>query len=288
MIATGRATRSPWETAKLVLAGALQYALLLAMTVVMAFPFFWMISSSLKSDLDVFAMPPTLLPSPVVWDAYPNLFELVPFLGYGWNSMKIGVMVVVGELLVCSLGGYGFARLRFPGSSFFFALLLAALMVPETVTIIPRYFMFKNLGMLDSHWPLILPPIFANSFGTFLMRQFFMTLPRDLEEAARIDGAGYFGIYWRIMLPLIKPALAALAILAFLASWNNFFGALIYLNTKEMYTLPIGLATLLGEYRSEWPEALAGATLSMVPIFVVYVFAQRHFVEGIAFSGIKG
>lgn len=266
----------------------LQYGVLLGLAALMAFPFVWMLTSSLKSDLDIFTVPPTLLPNPVVWDAYPNLFKLVPFFTYGWNSLKITVMVVVGQLFVCSLAGYGFARLRFPGSGLCFALLMGALMVPETVTIIPRYLLFKSLGMLDSHWPLILPPVLANSFGTFLMRQFFMTIPRDLEDAARIDGAGYFGIYWRIMLPLIAPALAALGILAFLASWNNFFGALIYLDTKELYTLPIGLATLVGEYRSEWPEALAGAAVSIAPIFLVYVVAQRHFIEGVTFSGMKG
>ncbi|MDP9469354.1 MAG: carbohydrate ABC transporter permease [Chloroflexota bacterium] len=279
-------TGLPWS--RRAIGSLLQYGLLLGLAALTVFPFLWMVTSSLKSDLDVFAIPPTLLPRSVVWDAYPNLFKLVPFATYAWNSTKIAVLVVIGQMFLCSLAGYGFARLRFPGSTVCFALLMGALMVPEAVTIIPRYLLFRNLGMLDSHWPLILPPAVANSFGTFLMRQFFMTIPKDLEEAARLDGAGYFGIYWRIMLPLSKPALAALAILAFLASWNNFFGALIYLNTEELYTLPIGLATLVGEYQSEWPEVLAGAGLSMAPIFLVYVFAQRRFVEGIAFSGTKG
>jgi multiple sugar transport system permease protein len=195
---------------------------------------------------------------------------------------------VIGRLIVCSLGAYGFARLDFPGRDLAFGMLLASLMIPDMVATIPLYVAYANIGWINTHWPLIVPPIVANTFGTFLLRQFFMGVPKEFEEAALIDGASHLDIYARIMLPLSKPALATLAIFTFLGSWNDFFHPLIYLNSVDQFTVSVGLAFFQGQFATEYTRLMAGVMLSVLPIMVVYSFAQQYFTRGINLSGLKG
>jgi multiple sugar transport system permease protein len=264
------------------------YLLMTCIAVGMVFPFFWMVSTSLKTEADSLQYPPRFIPDPFTFTGYRNLFDLMPFGLFYFNSAKITILVMGGQLFVASLAGFAFARLRFAGSGICFSIVLGAMMVPFMVNIIPLYLMFRNLGWLNTHYPLIVPRILQASFGTFLMRQFFKTVPNELDAAARIDGCSGFGIYWRIMLPLAKPALASLAIFVFMWTWNAFTDSLIYINSKSKMTVTLGLSALRGETDTRWPSLMAGALLSIFPIMVTYFFAQKHFVKGITFTGLKG
>lgn len=268
----------------------LGYGLCVLVAAVCVFPFLWMLSTSFKEPSEAITLPPRWIPSPIIFDNYTSLFTdtLLPFPRFFFNSLKITSLVVIGRLFICSLGAYGFARLEFPGRDAAFALLLGSLMVPEVVQVIPLYTAYARIGWIDTHWPLIIPPIVANTFGTFLLRQFFLTIPKDLEEAAVIDGANHFNIYWRIMLPLAKPALATLAIFTFMGTWNDFFNPLIFLNTTPMFTLTVGLAFFQGQAATDYTRLMAGVMLSVVPILVVYSMAQKYFTQGVVLSGIKG
>ena len=267
-----------------------KYALCVAVAAFTVFPFLWMVSTSFKLPAEAITLPPRWIPSPFTLENYTKLFtsELLPFPLFFLNSLKITTLVVVGRLFVCSLGAYGFARLEFPGRDAAFALLLASLMVPEIVQIIPLYVAYAQIGWIDTHWPLIIPPIVANTFGTFLLRQFFMSIPKDLEEAALIDGANHFDIYWRIMLPLAKPALATLAIFTFMGSWNDFLHPLIFLNSTQNFTLTVGLAFFQGQAGTDYTRLMAGVVVSVLPILIVYALAQQHFTRGVVLSGVKG
>jgi len=266
------------------------YVVCLLVAAVTVFPFLWMLSTSFKEPTEAITLPPNWIPSPFILSNYTGLFTnpLLPFPLFFLNSLKITSLVVVGRLIICSLGAYGFARLEFPGRDLAFGMLLASLMVPEVVQIIPLYTAYAQIGWIDTHWPLIIPPIVANTFGTFLMRQFFMTIPKDLEEAAVIDGANHFQIYWKIMLPLAKPALATLAIFTFMGTWNDFFNPLIYLNSTKNFTLTTGLAFFQSSAATDYTRLMAGVMVSVIPILIVYSFAQKYFTEGVVMSGIKG
>jgi multiple sugar transport system permease protein len=264
------------------------YVLLCALAVIMVFPFAWMVSTSFKTDADALQYPPKFIPDPITPHAYSNLFKVMPFGLFYFNSTKITVLVLVGQVFVASLAGYAFAKLRFVGSGVCFAIVLGSMMVPAMINIIPLYLMFKTFGWLNSHYPLILPRILQASFGTFLMRQFYMTVPADLDAAARIDGCNGFAIYWRIMMPLSKPVLASLAIFVFMWTWNAFIDSLIYINSQSKMTVTLGLSALRSETDARWPTLMAGALLSILPIVITYFFAQKHFVQGITFTGIKG
>jgi multiple sugar transport system permease protein len=266
----------------------LLYGLLCVLAVAMVFPFVWMVSTSLKTDADALQYPPKFIPNPVSLFGYTNLFAVMPFGLFYFNTAKITVLVMAGQLFVASLAGFAFARLRFVGSGICFGIVLGAMMVPSMINIIPLYLMFKSFGWLNSHYPLILPRILQASFGTFLMRQFFKTVPLDLDAAARIDGCSGFAIYWRIMIPLSKPVLASLAIFVFMWTWNAFIDSLIYINSQSKMTITLGLSALRSETDARWPTLMAGALLSMLPIVITYFFAQKHFVQGITFTGIKG
>lgn len=270
--------------------GILRYSSLGLMTLITVFPFLWMLSTSFKVPGDAVVVPPEWLPDPFIVDNYVGLTQLkfIPFGTFVVNSTYIAALVVVGRLFICSLAGYAFARFDFPEKDLVFGILLASMMIPGMVAMIPLYIGYKNIGWLDTHLPLIIPPIIANTFGTFLLRQFFMTIPVELEEAARIDGSSSFGIYWRIMLPLSKPALATLAIFTLMNTWNDFFHPFIYLSKTDKFTLPVGLASFQSEFGTEYTLLMAGAVVAVIPILVVYVSAQRYFVEGIALTGIKG
>lgn len=254
--------------------------------ITMIAPFIWMVSTSLKSLNEVFVFPPTLFGESLRWNNYLQISERFPFSIFFLNSMKIAVLVTAGQLFTCSLGGYSFARLKFPGRDIIFLLYLATLMIPYFVIVIPIFIMMRSFGWVDTHYALIVPGLFS-AFGTFLMKQFFLTIPRELEDAAKIDGCTPFGIYRRIFLPLSKPALAALGIFTFMWSWNDFLAPLIFLNTITKRTIPLGLAVMQGLYSTDWPSLMAASVLSVMPIIIVFLCAQEFFVKGITLSGLK-
>jgi len=254
--------------------------------ITMIAPFIWMVSTSLKSLNEVFVFPPTLFGESLRWNNYLQISDRFPFSIFFLNSLKIAVLVTAGQLFTCSLGGYSFARLRFPGRDIIFLLYLATLMIPYFVIVIPIFIMMRSFGWIDTHYALIVPGLFS-AFGTFLMKQFFLTIPRELEDAAKIDGCTPFGIYRRIFLPLSKPALAALGIFTFMWSWNDFLAPLIFLNTITKRTIPLGLAVMQGLYSTDWPSLMAASVLSVMPIIIVFLCAQEFFVKGITLSGLK-
>jgi multiple sugar transport system permease protein len=270
---------------------ALWYLSLLLLAVPFVFPFWWMATSSLKSASEVFAFPPTLLPTSWRWHNFVEVFTYQPFARHYLNSLYIATLVAAGTILVSSLAGYAFARIRFAGRALIFLILLSTLMMPSEVTIIPNFFLMTFLGWVDTHIPLIVLPIFgANGVvGTFLMRQFFLGLPSEIEDAAMIDGLGRFGIFWRIALPIARPALGALAILSFLFSWNLFLEPLVFVNDLNLFTLPLSLNNFTDAYGLPiWHLQLAATTLSVIPVLLVYVLAQRQVVESFTISGMKG
>lgn len=264
----------------------LAYALLLVGAAVMVGPFLWMIATSLKEPADQFNR--SLIPDPVTFQNYVKLWDALPFTRLIWNSFKIASIATVGQLLTCSMAGFVFAAVRFRGRNTLFVLLLVTLMIPFQVTLIPNFIVYRWLGLYGTQIPLYLPAFLGGAFGTFLLRQYFLSIPVELAEAARIDGASLWTIYWRVYLPLARPALGALAIFTFLFSWNDLFGPLIYLPSDlEKTTLPVGLALFQAQYSGRWTVMMAGVLVSIAPIITVFFFAQRQFIEGIALSGGK-
>lgn len=270
---------------------ALLYGLLLLLAVPFVFPFWWMLTSSLKSAHEIFAYPPRLVPEVWQWQNFVEVFTYQPFARHYLNSLYIAGLVTVGTIAVSSLAGYAFARIPFPGRGIIFLLLLSTLMMPVEVTILPNFHIMTTFGLVNTHVPLILIPIVGATgvMGTFLMRQFFLSLPRELEEAAMLDGLDRPGIFWYVALPLARPALASLAVLTFLASWNSFLEPLVYLNELDLFTLPLSLRNFADAYGLPvWHLQLAATSLSVVPILMVYAVAQRRIVESFATSGLKG
>lgn len=266
---------------------ATTYLLLSAAAVVMLLPFVWMLSTSLKTPSSVFVYPPEWIPKPVEWTNYVQVTRVMPFLRYVLNTAAVATSITLLHLTVSSLAAYAFARLRFPGRNRLFLAYLATLMVPGQVTLIPNFLIVKYLGWIDTYQALIIPQIFS-AFGTFLLRQFFLTIPNELEDAARIDGASSFAIYWRIVLPLSGPALATLGVFTFTAQWNNFLWPLIVINDEQMRTLTVGLRALVGEFTVQYPLLMAGSVISILPMLIIFVVAQRFFVRGIALTGLGG
>jgi multiple sugar transport system permease protein len=254
----------------------------------MVLPFLWMLSTSLKTSQQAFAWPPSLLPWPPQWHNYPDAWAIAPFGRFFFNSAVVSLSITGMSLLLNSLAAYGFAKFQFKGAHFLFMLVLATLMIPYQVTMIPTFLLLKHLGWLDTYAGLT-GPAFASAFGIFFLRQFMITIPNDYIDAARSDGASEFMIWWRIICPLAKPALATLAIFSFLGAWNDFLGPLIVVKSEEMKTLPLAISSLSsGLYVMSWPLLMAGAAFVVLPVFVVYLFAQKYLVEGIALGGIKG
>jgi len=269
----------------------LLYGILLVLCVPFVFPTWWMVTSSLKPNAEIFAFPPTLWPSDPSFQAWGDVFRMQPFAQQYWNSAYIAVVVTIGTLVVASMAGYAFARIRFPGQNALFLVVLTGLLIPSEVTIVPLFRMFNALGMVDTHWPLILVPIFGAPcvLATFIMRQFFITLPVELEEAARMDGLGRPGIFRKIALPLAKPALGAVAIFTFLTSWNLYLEPIVYISTKSKYTLPQALTQFTDVYQGPlWNVQLSAASMTAIPVLIVFVIAQRQFIEGLAHTGLKG
>lgn len=266
-----------------------QHAVLSALALTMIIPFIWMFSSSLKAKEYILQNPPQLIPDPVNFGSYSDLFDMMPMERMFFNSVFVAVMGTSGQVLFSAMAAYAFARMQWRGRNTVFVLYLATMMVPSQVTLIPQFILIRQLGWVNSYQGLILPGIFS-AFGTFLLRQFFLTLPRDLEEAAFIDGANRFTIFWRIILPLSKPALGTLAVFSFMGLWNAYLWPLFVARQETFMTLPVGLANLQGGPRAltEWNLVMAGAVITVLPILLVYLFAQKSFVRGVTLSGIKG
>ncbi|HTM79140.1 MAG TPA: carbohydrate ABC transporter permease [Devosia sp.] len=267
------------------------YGLMCVLLIPFVFPTWWMITSSVKPISDIFAFPPELWPRRFDFTTYQKVFELQPFGQQYWNSAYIAVIVTIGTMAFSSMAGYAFARIKFPGADFLFTLVLLGLLIPSEVTIVPLFQLFLKWGMINTHWPLILVPIFGapSVFATFVMRQFFIALPGELEEAARVDGLGRFKIFWIIALPLAKPALAAVAIFTFLHSWNLYLEPIVFLSSKNMFTLPQALTQFTDAYGGAmWNIQMAAATMTALPVLLVFIVAQKQFVEGLAHTGLKG
>jgi multiple sugar transport system permease protein len=263
------------------------YLLLTLVAVIMIIPFVWMLSGSLKNEATSVAVPGQLSPDQPVWSNYHTVWTRVPFEMFYLNTIKIAVISTLGVLIVSALAAYAFAKLQFPGRDKLFLLYLATMMIPGQVTMIPQFTIIKEMGLINNHWALILLDL-VHPFGVFLLRQFFIGIPNDLSESARIDGCSEFGIFARIIVPLSKPAIATLTIFTLLGSWNSFLNPLIYLSSKELYTLQIGIRYFQQLYGTEYPLIMAATTLSLLPIIVVYLFTQRYFIEGISTTGLKG
>ena len=267
---------------------ALIYFVLLAGAVVVMIPLWWMLSTSIKHPKEVFAFPPTFLPEKFMWNNYTDLFTKAPFHIYIFNTTYIVIMDLIGTLATASMVGYAFARLRWRGRDIFFLITLATMMLPATVLLIPRYIIFNEIGWTNSFKPLWVPAFFGYAFFIFLMRQFYATIPHELDSAARIDGASEFGVWWRILAPLTKPALAACGIFTFNATWNDVLGPLIYLTSESKSTLALGLMQFRGPHRTDWHYLMAASTLAMLPVVIIFFFAQKYFIQGITFTGLKG
>jgi len=268
----------------------LVYGLIIPGAILLTMPFLWMLSTALKEPKKIFVYPPEWIPSPVRWQNFiEGWTKYVNFNLFLRNSLIVTINNVVGNLISCSLAAYGFARLRARGKNILFLLVLATMMVPMWVTLIPQYVLFSRLGWTNSFRPLMIPPWFGWPFFIFLLRQFFMTLPQDLDDAARIDGCSTWGILLRIILPLSKPALAAVAVFAFIGNWNNFMGPLIYLQDEDKYTLALALQHFQGEHGfAMYHYMMAVASLTVLPIILIFFLAQRYFVRGIVMTGMKG
>ena len=263
---------------------------LLIVAVPFIFPFLWMVSAGLKSAGEIFGQP-SLIPKVWHWENYVEVFTYQPFARQYFNSIYIALSVTGLTLLIASLAGYALARLRFAGAGLLMLFLVSALMVPEEVTIIPNFFLIRWLGLSDTHAPLILLPVFGphGVMATFLMRQYFVALPKELEEAGRMDGLSTLGVWWKIALPMSRPALAAVAIITFLFSWNLFLEPLVFISSLELFTLPLALSNFTDPYGAPlWHLQLAATTLAVLPILAVYLIAQRQIVESFAMSGVKG
>ena len=267
------------------------YGLMCVLLIPFVFPTWWMVTSSVKPISDIFAFPPDLWPRRFDFTTYAQVFELQPFARQYWNSAYIAAIVTVGTMTISSMAGYAFARIKFPFSNAIFMVVLLGLLIPSEVTIVPLFQIFLSWGMINTHWPLILVPIFGapSVFATFVMRQFFISLPVELEEAARVDGLGRFKIFWTIALPLARPALGAVAIFTFLHSWNLYLEPIVFLSSTQMFTLPQALTQFTDAYGGAmWNIQLAAATMTAIPVLLVFIVAQKQFVEGLAHTGLKG
>ncbi|MFH1414821.1 MAG: carbohydrate ABC transporter permease [Elusimicrobiota bacterium] len=267
---------------KIVLQAILVCGLIMTLT-----PFFWMISTSFKSNAGIHAMPPQWLPKEPTLSHYRALFEEINFFRYFVNSTIVAVIVTALGLFFNSLAGYAFAKFRFPGRDRIFAILIIALMVPSQVTMMPVFLILKKFGLLNSYMGLIVSGTIS-VYSIFLMRQFVMTIPNELIESARIDGCSEIGIYWKIIMPLCKPVLATLGIFTFMSSWNSFLWPLIVMIREEMYTLPVALANLSGQHAEKFGLVMAGAVIVVIPVIIVFLFAQKYIIEGISTTGLKG
>jgi len=264
------------------------YLVLIAGSIAFALPFLWMISTSLKTRMEAVMFPPKWIPYPPHLDAYERMWLTFPFFRFLENTAFITFTSMIGYLFTSTLVGFGFARTNFKGRDFLFVVLLSTMMLPPQVTMIPIFIIFRRLGWINTYYPLIVPAFIGGSpFFIFLMRQYIMTLPRELDDAARIDGCNSFRIYWNILMPLCKPAIATVAVFAFVSGWNDFMGPLIYLQTPEKMTIAVGLRLFVGQFSTDLPAMMAGSFVTVLPLIVTFFLAQNYFVQGIALTGLK-
>lgn len=268
----------------------ISYVILIFATVVVLLPFFWMLVSSFKSQRELFAYPPKFFPSVWKWENYKQVLSAgsISFFQMFLNSMKITIPVVVLNITFSSLAAYAFARINFPFKKFIFMMFISSMMIPSAVVMIPRFLLFTNLRLYDTYWPLILPSAFGTAFSIFLLRQFFMTIPVDLEEAAVIDGCGKLRIWATIIVPLSKPIIATLSVFLFQGSYNDFMNPLIYLKSDTKFTVQLGLAGFRNAFSTRYDLIMAGSMLALIPILIIYIFLQKYIVKGIVMSGLKG
>jgi len=266
----------------------LTYIVLIVVGAVFLLPFIWMVSTSLKPDTQLFISPPVWIPNPIAWGNYYHAVTVVPFFTYMKNTLIVASLATAGAVISTPLVGYSLARIKWKGRELLFIITLAVMMIPSQVTMVPLFIIFSKLNMVGTFLPLILPSCFGVPFFIFLMRQFFKQLPKDLEDAARIDGCSEFGIYFRIMFPLVQPAILTVALFQFMSSWNDFIGPLIYLNEEAKYTLQLGLQQFKQAYNTIWNQLMAASVLVALPIILLYFFVQKSFIQGITFGGVKG
>jgi multiple sugar transport system permease protein len=270
------------------LGALLKHGVLILLSLLFAAPFGWLISTSLKPARQLFLLPPEWIPDPVTWSNYPKALTFIPFFQYMGNTFYIAGFNVIALTISSSFVAYGFARIRWPGRNVVFSIVIATLMIPYAVTLIPTFLIFRWLGWVGTYNPLTLPALFGDAFSIFLLRQFYMTIPQELSEAARIDGASEYAIYGRIILQLAKPALATVALFTFMANWNDLLGPLIYLSDKKTYTLALGMNGFFSRAGTEWALLMAASTVMILPIILLFFFAQRTFIQGVTLTGIKG
>jgi ABC-type glycerol-3-phosphate transport system permease component len=277
-----------WTAGKIV-RRVLLYGILIALSLIFTLPLLWMVTTSLKEQGQVFQIPPQWIPNPVRWDNYPEATHRAPLWIWLNNTAIITVLATAGSVLSASMVGFGFARLRFPGRGFLFILLLSTMMLPPIVTLVPKFIMFRTFGWTDTFYPLVVPSLFAtHAFNVFLIRQYYLTIPLDLDEAARIDGASSWRVWWDILVPLSAPVLVAIAIFSFVQHWNDFLEPLIFLHSEPVKTLSLGLRAFINPNDASWHITMAASMWLIVPMIVIFFLGQRHFIQGAAMSGITG
>ena len=276
------------HSAKSLVTRVLMWICIILLCIISLFPFFWMVRSSLMTKTEIFGTPMRWLPETIQWQNYRDALTQVPFARYFLNSLFLVVVNIIGKLLSSSLVAFGFSRIEFRGKNIWFAIVIATMMIPWSVLLIPQFMLWNVVGFYNTYVPLTLPAFFLDGFYIFLLRQFFSTLPRDYDEAAILDGASYFTIYSRIIMPLCKPALMTVCVFTFMNTWNDFIGPMIYLKDPKMSTVSLGLQMFISQYTTEWHLMMAAATVAIVPMIIMFFFAQRYFIEGMTFAGIKG
>ncbi|GIK27283.1 MAG: carbohydrate ABC transporter permease [Chloroflexi bacterium] len=264
------------------------YGALLIVAAALMLPLYWMVSTAVKSPAQMFEIPPAWIPNPVDFSSFPKVFQEVPFGRFLVNTIIIVALNIVGHLVSVTLIAYGFARLRFPGRSVLFLIMLSTLMIPYHVTLVPRFILFSKLGWINTYLPLTVPAFTGSAFLIFLVRQYMMSIPFDLDEAAYIDGASRFGVFWRIILPLSRPALMLVIVFTFVGTWNDFLQPLIYLNDPNMFTVSLGLSFFQGARETNWNLLMAGSLLATIPPLILFFIAQRQLIGGISIEGLKG
>lgn len=280
--------RSTPASRKKFIGRCMSQVVLIIVGIIFIYPFFWMVSTSLKTVNDASSLSLNLIPKVIAWENYQEIFKIVPFHKYIVNTTFLAVINMIGQVLTSSMVAYAMSHINWKGKKYIFPLILSTLLLPYQVTMIPVYIIYRNLNLVGTFLPLIIPAFTAGAMNVFLMRQFFMSIPHSLVQAAEIDGANNFKIYYKIILPLSKPVLTAVAVFTLLFTWSDFMGPLIYLNDPEKFTMSIGLKAFIGEHSVKWQLIMAASTVATVPMIVLFFFAQKQFIEGITLTGIKG
>lgn len=285
----GDTVSRPGLSVRKLASSAVLYAILVVLSLIFTLPLLWMVTTSLKEQGQVFQVPPVWIPDPVRWDNYQEAAHRAPLWLWLHNTATITVLATVGNVLTASMVGFGFARLRFPGRDVLFILLLSTMMLPPVVTMVPKFILFKSIGWNDTLYPLIVPSYFGvNAFNVFLVRQYYLTIPLDMDEAARIDGASSWKVWWNILVPLSTPVLVAVAIFSFVQHWNEFLDPLVFLHSEQLKTLSLGLRAFVNPNDASWHITMAASMWLIVPMIVIFFIGQRHFIQGAAMSGITG